>query len=384
MSPQGRSLQVFVPETTETPGKPPFFSARLRGRNLQAANPVRELAGTGARKRVVDWRGFDRHFGPYLDGTAFSGTRRGPMPVPRFWLPLNLTWPADFTLFGTPGYEAEWRAVGRQIVEHFRRKGWTKTVFDFFLNHKQRYRFFPWDCEEVRFPADNSIHYTFRDLWRGTYDWPSTKPVRFAYTLGITWLYGIDTVSPMRDFVDVWIGSPGGEAEYHHQTPEIQARGQQIWMCGSFPAIPEPLLSVDWWPLTTWMRGVDGLMAWLTLGWGSDPFVAPPREGATCYLYPGARFGLEEPVASLRLKVLRNAMQTVERLEAAAAVIGAAAVRQRVCEAMGLAGLEALLTCRPDRDRSPGRWGRLSARHWRRLEELTARLLADSRREKRS
>ena len=89
-------------------------------------------------------------------------------------------------------------------------------------------------------------------------------------------------------------------------------------------------------------------------------------------------------MASLRLKVLRNAMQTVERLEAAAAMIGAAAVRKRVCEAMGLAGLEALLTRRPDRDRSPGRWGRLSARHWRRLEEFTARLLADSRRERRS
>jgi len=262
-------------------------------------------------------------------------------------MPLNLSWPADFERFGRPGYETEWRTVGRQIVEHFRQKGWTRTQFDMFLNHKQRYRFFPWDCEEVRFPPDNAIHYTFRDLWRGTYDWPSTKPVRFAYALGITWLYGIDTVSPMRDFVDVWVGSPGGEARYHDQLADLHARGQAVWVCGTSPGIDEPLMASNWWPLMTWMRGVDGFLPWLSLGWGAEPLTAPPQNGRTTLMYPGARFGLDGPVVSQRLKVLRNAMQTIERFDVAAGRAGRETVERRVLETLGLRGPDALMTARP-------------------------------------
>jgi hypothetical protein len=122
------------------------------------------LAGEGAARRIADWSAWDRHFGPYFDGTAFAGTRRGAVPTARFYLPLNLDWPADFVKFGRPGYEAEWRAVGRDLVGHFREQGWTHTTFDMFLNHKQGFRFFPWDTEECRFLADQEIHRVFGRL----------------------------------------------------------------------------------------------------------------------------------------------------------------------------------------------------------------------------
>ncbi len=315
-----------------------------------------ELEGRGKNKRVKSWREFDRHFGPYFDGTAFSGTRRGAIPVPRFWMPLCLDWPADFKLFGKKGYQSEWRGVGREIVQHFREKGWTRTSFDMFLNHKQRYRFYPWDCEEVRFSADNAIHYRFRDLWKGTYDWPSTRPVKFTYTLGITWRFGIDTLSPMREFVEVWVGEAGGW--HQRQLPGIHARGEQVWACSGSPLIYDAPLAVNWWPLRTWMRDLDGFMAWLSLGWGRDPWSAPPLEGRSTLFYPGSRFGIDGPVVSQRLKVMRNALQTAEILELAARNVSRRAVKRRINRLLGLKGLKDWLAPMPEyaKRKPPCQW----------------------------
>lgn len=315
-----------------------------------------ELAGHGKNKHVKSWRDFDRHFGSYFDGSAFSGTKRGPIPVPHFWMPLCLDWPADFKLFGKKGYETEWRGVGKEMVQHFREKGWNRTSFDMFLNHKQRYRFYPWDCEEVRFRADNAIHYIFRDLWRGTYDWPNTKPVKFTYTLGITWTFGIDTLTPMREFVEVWVGELGGW--HQNQLPGIHARGQQVWACSGSPCIYDAPVAANWWPLRIWMRDLDGFMPWLSLGWGKDPWSAPPLQGRTTLFYPGARFGIDGPVVSQRLKVMRNAMQTAELFELAARKVGRDLVKKRINKLLGLAGITDWLAKMPAyaKRKPPSQW----------------------------
>ena len=124
--------------------------------------------------------------------------------------------------FDQPGYEAEWRAVGKQMVDHFREKKWTHTHFDMFLNHKQRYRFFPWDCEEVKYLHDNDLQRRFRKLWEGTFDRKSTKPVKFDYTLGTTWVYANDIHSDLSEFIDVYIAGTGGPAENRERQIERQ------------------------------------------------------------------------------------------------------------------------------------------------------------------
>ena len=298
------------------------------------------LAGEGAGKHVVSWTDWDRHFGAYFDGSAFRGTRRGAVPVPRFWLPLYLCWPADFVKFGQPGYAAEWRAVGKQMAEHFRQKGWTRTSFDMFLNHKQRFRFFPWDCEEGRFLADQDVHRYLRTFWEGTFDWKSSRPVRFQYTLGTTWTYGIDIQSDLAEFIDVFIAGTDGPAWFHEHAPRLHKAGRQIWSCTHSGSIDQSTRATAYVPLMAWMRDLDGFMPrWLTMGgWGGDPWHAAPEKGGTTFLYPGASLGTEETYPSLRLKVLRNTMQMIEELLLAERHLrgGKKALQRRVSRLLGL------------------------------------------------
>ncbi|MCX7590779.1 MAG: hypothetical protein N2255_04040 [Kiritimatiellae bacterium] len=298
------------------------------------------LEGEGPHKRVTDWSAWDKHFGPYFDGSAFRGTRRGTVPVKRFYLPLNLCWPADFVKFGRPGYEAEWRAVGRQMVEHFRKKGWIHTHFDMFLNHKQRYRFFPWDTEEMRFLEDLDLHRYFRRLWEGTFDRRSTLPVMFDYTLGTTWTYHLDIRSDLQEFIDVYIAGTSGPAWFPQDTLRLRKKGRQIWSCTNSGAIPDSTRAAAFVPLLMWMRYLTGYMPrWCTTGgWGADPWRQPADKGGTTFLYPGAEFDSEGTFASLRLKVQRNALQMVDEFELAArrGGIGVAKVRRQINKVLGV------------------------------------------------
>jgi hypothetical protein len=278
------------------------------------------LAGEGPRKHVVSWKEWDAHWGPYFDGSAFRSTRRGAVPVKRFYLPLNLCWPADFVKFGQPGYEAEWRAVGRQMVEHFRKQGWTKTRFDMFLNHKQRFRYFPWDTEEARFLEDNDIHRIFRKLWEGTFDRKSTLPVTFDYTLGTTWTYGLDIRSDLAEFIDLFIAGTSSFGWDADRIPTLHAAGRQLMSCTNSGSITTSLRAPFFVPLQMWRMDIDGFMPrWCTAGeFGPRAIYGTSDRGATTLLYSGADLGSEQTFASLRMKVQRQALQMVDQLQAVA------------------------------------------------------------------
>ncbi|MBA4388556.1 MAG: hypothetical protein C0404_11280 [Verrucomicrobia bacterium] len=280
---------------------------------------VPETVGEGPKKKIKSWKAWDEHFGPYFDGSAFKGTRRGPVPVKRFYMPFNLAWPADFVKFGQPGYEAEWRAVGKQIVDHFKAKGWTKTKFDFFLNHKQRFRFFPWDGEETRFVEDNDLHRYFRKLWEGTYDRKSTLPVTFDYTLGTTWTYGIDIKSDFKEFIDVYIAGTFGPMWWPEETPKLHELGRQIWSCTHSGEMTCSTRAAAFTPVQMWMRDNDGFMpVWWSLGqWSGNPWRGI-WTGGDNYFYPGSEFNCTDTFPSLRLKVMRNALQMMDKFQLAA------------------------------------------------------------------
>ena len=298
------------------------------------------LAGEGCGRHVSDWSDWDRHFGGYFDGQAFAGTRRGAVPVKRFYLPLNLCWPSDFLKFGLPGYEAEWRAVGRDMAAHFRARGWTGTRFDMFPNHKQRFHFFPWDTEEVRFLEDNDLHRYLGTIWRGTFDRVTTAPVTFDYTLGTTWTYHLDIRSDLASFIDLYIAGTAGPAWFPGDLPRLHRRGRQVWSCTNSGAIPASLRAPAFVPLLMWMRDLDGYMpAWCSMGnWHGDPWREPAGDGGITFLYPGAPFGSEETFVSLRLKVQRNMLQTVDLLDLASRRLpgGRRAVQRQVDRALGM------------------------------------------------
>ena len=62
------------------------------------------------------------------------------------------------------------------------------------------------------------------------------------------------------------------------------------------------------------MRGIDGYVHWLVTGAGRDPWFHFDG-GATALVYSGERFGVNGPLASLRLKLQRNAVQEITLLD---------------------------------------------------------------------
>ncbi len=299
------------------------------------------LEGEGENRHVKSWALFDRRFGSYLDGSAFKGTRRGAVPVKRFYTPLNLCWPSDFLKFGQPGYEVEWRAVGKDMVDHFREKGWTKTSFDMFLNHKQRFRFFPWDLEEVRFPEDNNALRYFAKIWQGTFDRKSTGKVRFDYTLGTTWLFEDDIRSDLTDFIDVFIASGNDMARAHDVHPQLEKKNCQIWACLHSGSIVGSTRACAYPPLMIWMTDAHGYMPrWCTMAsWGSEAWGNKITEdGAATFMYCGSHLGTEETFASVRMKVQRNSIQMVDCFDVGSKQLksGKRAVKKRINNALGI------------------------------------------------
>lgn len=346
---------------------------------------VPPLVGEGNNRRVASWTAWDRHFGKYFDGSAFAKTRRGAHPVKRFWLSLNLDWPSDFLKFGLPGYEAEWRAVGRDMVDHFKAKGWTKTSFDMFPNHKQRFRYFPWDAEEARFPQDNDLHRYLAKIWKGTFDRKTTNPVRFDYTLGTTWLFEEDIHSDLVDFIDVFIGG-GSDLQYHQkELPRLHKKGCQVWPCLNSGNLTDSMRAAAFPPLMVWMLDGDGYMPrWLSMGgWGENAWMGLNSEnGGASFLYCGAPMKSDDTFVSARFKTHRNMLQTVDAFQLAADKPGKANIKKAVNRALGIPASGWVPSRKPDPNDTDrfteepplAGWQRFTADQYRKVHDLAITL----------
>ncbi|HUT34123.1 MAG TPA: hypothetical protein VNE39_11625 [Planctomycetota bacterium] len=271
---------------------------------------IPELAGEGKAIRVKSWAAFDQHFGGYLDGSAFKGTRRGPIPLPFMYTPQNFHWPADFAKFGRKGYRTEWRRVGAKFVEHFRTKGWTRTRFELFFNHKQRYKYFPWDGDEIKFLEDTDHMYLFRDLSAGVYD--AADPVQFIWRVDSSWVFPAHCRTDLGEFVKLWVVNSSYQAEAPDGVNLLHERGCSVFHYGGASPLDAPLSWVWLWPLRTLGRGNDGFTWWLTTGWSPDIWRRSHDNYATCVFYPASPWGRLDVLGGIRAKALRNAMQTIE------------------------------------------------------------------------
>jgi len=271
---------------------------------------IPELVGEGKDIRVKSWAAFDRHFGAYLDGSAFKGTRRGPIPLPFMYTPQNFHWPADFAKFGTRGYQTEWRRIGQNFVDHFRQKGWTHTKFELFFNHKQRWKFFPWDGDEIRFLEDTDHMYLFRDFSQGVYD--SADPVTFIWRIDSSWVFSTHCKTDLTDFVKLWVVNSHCHAEAPDSVDPMHKKGCNVFHYGGASPLDVPLSWVWIWPTKTFARRIDGFTWWLTTSWNPNVWTESRDRYATCVFYPGSLWGSRDVVGGIRAKVMRNAMQTIE------------------------------------------------------------------------
>jgi len=269
------------------------------------------LEGEGRRRRVADWGLYDRHYGPLLDGSAFAATRRGARPIPFVYLPINPEWPASFVNWGEPGYEAEFVNVVSQMERHFRERGWTRTRFELFFNHKKRYKGFPWDGDETRFENDLPYFAEYARLLRRAV--PADSPVQFVFRNDVSWMMERQ-FKAQAGIINFWVCG-GSIFSWYEQAPRLlKERGDIVWFYGGTPRMNEVSSAITLQPLKAWMWGVDGYVHWLAVSPGADPWFRSDGS-VTALVYPGDRFGIDGPIPSVRLKLQRNAVADLALLD---------------------------------------------------------------------
>ncbi len=296
-----------------------------------------QIEGRGDATLVTDWSGYDEHYGPYLDGSAFGGVRAG-VPITHMYLPLHENWPTPMAghysaandirkypdnivahaLEAPPIEQAFSRdhsramvAVTAQFSEHFRRRGWTGTDLQCYLNNKYYYK-----DEEHGF--------------RGTSWWLLDEPMHRDDWLALRFfgrlfregagadprlVYRGDISRPQwqRDWLDgvldlMCVSSALFDAPNH--CGRYRRQGVTLWHYGTGNPIESSNLSAVAWALSAFCAGADGILPWNCIG-GDGAFDEPTP---TALLVPGGRFGIEGPVVSLRLLAMCRGQQDVEYL----------------------------------------------------------------------
>lgn len=272
-----------------------------------------ETNGQGAHIRVTDWSLFDEHFAPYFDGSAFEGSSRGAIPVPHAYLPFCFDWPASYEKFEYPGYRLENRRVLLDFIRHFEEKGWTRTVFELFMNHKKRYRFYPYDGDEQRHAHDGELITRLGDTFADLLD---LSDVKILLRTDASWSYGEQYDGAASDVFKMWAVNNGILQFYPQSYTRMKAKGNILWSYGEMPSMEDDLTRLYEYPMRCLANEWGGFLFWNTTGAGGDFLNCPRRNGRETLFYPAYPFAGEAGVfPSLRLKYLRNAMQTADMIK---------------------------------------------------------------------
>ncbi|MCX7825461.1 MAG: DUF4091 domain-containing protein [Verrucomicrobiae bacterium] len=316
------------------------------GRADAAAVPP--LEGSGREMRVKDWTAFDRRFGRYYDGSAFDDLPRKGVPLAHAYLPFCEGWPSDIrkhyrytptttaypeiiaehALKAPPIEEAldqqfkdQFVAVLRQFAAHFREKGWSRTQFQFYLNNKYFFR----DPKQGGrgsswWLLDEPMH---RDDWLALRFFGQLFKQALAGPQIANFIYRADVSRPQwqRDWLDGLVDLMCVSRVFFEKNDRCMAmkrRGITFWHYGTGNDIRRSNLTGEAWGVKVWLAGGDGFLPWNSIS-GDTAFERPTP---TAILYPGMRFGLHEPLASLRLKAFRRSQQDVEYLSLLATKMG--------------------------------------------------------------
>lgn len=273
-----------------------------------------ELEGAGKFMRVRSWELFDAHYGPYLDGSAFAGSRRGPMPIEFLFTPFNLGWPAAWSNWGKKGYATEFRRILWEFLRHCEDKGWTQTHFVLMLNNKKDYRFFPTTQDEIWYQHDEEITREFFRIIADTYQ---HSHVKFLFRADDSNHFHNHFASEFGEHVDLWVANMTMLGWCPESVEIIQNRKSILWHYGWFGegmTLDLPLTALFSQPMLAFMTGTTGFCSfWNSVGFGMNPYRAPFVDGGQAIFYPGTGLpGGIDVLPCIRLKSLRNAMQLAD------------------------------------------------------------------------
>ena len=277
-----------------------------------------EARGTGAAL-VIDWTRFDRRFGRYLDGSAFSDR----VPVNLFSLPVNPFggWPVSLTPDPARLDAATLTAAARQVARHWDERGWR--LADAFV----------YVADEPGPEWYASLRAACAALHRGD---PRIRTSVAFYTEFAS--HSRELVREFAGFVTMW-----DVAGDHLDLPalrERQAAGDTVgFYQGGEPfeggeALDDDGLALTTWPWIAWRYRLDTLYLYNGTEWdyhrldrarvawakGKREIWENPlnQSWATnsqgVIVYPGWYVGVKGVVGSIRLKQMRRGMQDYEYL----------------------------------------------------------------------
>jgi hypothetical protein len=309
------------------------------------AYPVK---GSGRNATIVSFDGFDERFGPVLDGK----TSKYGQPPACFTLAFNLNYPFtmqddpakqfDFRPFkdslpegpglhkGLAEFEETFRAVAQQTVEHFARKGWTRTRFEVFFNQKPgKSNRSPWKLDEPVEGADyKALRYLFR-VAKWAFEGAEKKDVHVLTRVDIGhWecerfvtLEGAatacykkkdynskDAEKILKPVVDRWVAGHVHVAAAHplvagYNTPQVlfddyTGSGEGASHFGSIAG-------------TCWEAAFLGLEGRVFY---KAAFLSPSAVNDSCMFYSGKDLGFVGILASRRVKLLRTSANDYDYL----------------------------------------------------------------------
>jgi hypothetical protein len=301
-----------------------------------------EVRGKGKDMRVVSFDRFDRHFGPLLTGSAFAKNPRAGVPVPAFFLGLYENWPCtlagNFTFDQTAthvdirgdfsqDYKDGVVAVCRQMAEHFKRKGYTRTAFQPFLNDK--YQYAPeltfWLLDEPMFRDDYLMIQLFGDLMREGFR--DSAPVTVDYRIDCS---RVEEARGMMNKVDTMVFSQGNIREYptiarefmRSYEPRKPGEARKGWEYGGAGLRSAPV-SLRGWAVECWLDGRDGLLPWQAYGTDASWESAEAADDGSVFYPAFGKWEYNGSYGSLKMKGFRDGQQDAECLILLAKKLGA-------------------------------------------------------------
>ena len=305
-----------------------------------SSNYAPPLAGSGSALHVTDWTEWDAQFGPYLDGSAFSGLPIASAPISHLYLPFHEAWPVDIrqhyryqqTITEYPALISEhalkagpiesltdaslregFEAIAKEYARHFAEKGWTHTDLQFYQNDKYYYK----DPKQ----GGRGTSWWLLDEPNHRDDWLALAFFNRLFRSGIgkaaspRCIIREDISRPQwqRDYLDGLVDLMCVSNELFTHQPRLkqfQEQGITLWNFGSAAPAAHSCAEIEAWAIFAWLYGADGLVPWQTVG--NDHNFEKSED--TALILPGKRFGIQGPIASVRLKALRRAEQDVEYL----------------------------------------------------------------------
>jgi len=314
--------------------------------------------------RVTDWSDWDASFRRYIEGTYLEEKMGRKVPITHLYLPFHENWPVPVDEFlklkiesqeypnmineyalKSEGLENDFaqeyrdniKSVMKDFIRHFDENGWNHVEFLFYTNNKHYSKIKNHLSDAGRDPeAFWSSYEVMGNDGKGTAWWILEEQV-YPSDFKATAYYGEILKEAQRELNSGWnIKYRSDISRYHHIFDYLddcldvvalnlkcseylvdRARkrrrelSERYWVYGGHNKINEPNISVCAWIIRSYVNGADRMLPWNNFG--VDKNYEEP--GDVAVLYPGNRFGLKEPVVSLRLKTIRKGMEIQKYLE---------------------------------------------------------------------